>query len=107
MYLAKWHETLVAVKLLISLQDVSQVQDSPLSLSNPVLHNLQKASQRHPPHGRQRLPACHDHRILWQGLPARLAEGRQGLGGQGAAADLAPAPQHGTRRLLGGNWPFC
>ena len=48
MYLAKWHETLVAVKLLISLQDISQDQDSPLSLSNPVLHNLQKASG-HPP----------------------------------------------------------
>ncbi|KAI7839821.1 hypothetical protein COHA_006442 [Chlorella ohadii] len=49
-YKAKWHETLVAVKVLLDLENVN---DSSLTLSNPVLVNLHKecslmASLRHP-----------------------------------------------------------
>jgi hypothetical protein len=53
-YRAKWHETPVAVKLLFSLQDTKQDPgEAALTLSNPILFNLQKecglmASLRHP-----------------------------------------------------------
>lgn len=54
-YLAKWNETLVAVKLLLSLQDIQKVAgpEAALTLSSPVLFNLQKecqlmAGMRHP-----------------------------------------------------------
>lgn len=42
---AKWNETLVAVKLLLSLQDIQKVSgpEAALTLSSPVLFNLQKA----------------------------------------------------------------
>jgi serine/threonine protein kinase len=49
-YKAKWHETLVAVKVLL---DLEHVNDASMTLSNPVLINLHKecslmASLRHP-----------------------------------------------------------
>ena len=55
-YLAKWHETLVAVKVLlssgVSLEDADDVERA-ITLSNPVMENLQKesglmAALRHP-----------------------------------------------------------
>lgn len=54
MYLAKWHETLVAVKVLLSSQDIQEaVLEQALTLSNPIMCNLQKecglmAAMRHP-----------------------------------------------------------
>ena len=54
-FVSKWHETLVAVKVLLDLEEM-QKQAGPeaaWTLSNPVLYNLQKecgliASLRHP-----------------------------------------------------------
>lgn len=45
---AKWNETLVAVKLLLSLQDIQKVTgpEAALTLSSPVLFNLQKVGAR-------------------------------------------------------------
>ncbi|KAL4421962.1 hypothetical protein ABPG77_007904, partial [Micractinium sp. CCAP 211/92] len=54
-YVAKWHETLVAVKVLLDLEEAAQQRsaEAAWTLSNPILQNLQKecalmASLRHP-----------------------------------------------------------
>ncbi len=54
-YAAKWNETLVAVKVLLDVEDAQKAAgpDAVWTLSNPILHNLQKectlmAALRHP-----------------------------------------------------------
>ncbi len=48
-YTAKWRETLVAVKLLlntgVNLDNMEAAADLALSLSNPILSNLQQVGQ--------------------------------------------------------------
>jgi len=51
-YLAKWHETMVAVKLLLNTgvnlgDDLDAAAELALSLSNPILHNLQQVRKRY------------------------------------------------------------
>ncbi len=49
-YLAWWHETLVAVKLLVKtgaeLADAEAITDQALSLSNPIMCNLQMVTMQ-------------------------------------------------------------
>jgi serine/threonine protein kinase len=49
-YLAKWRETLVAVKLLLNtgvdVEDMEAAAELAISLSNPVLFNLQQVQAR-------------------------------------------------------------
>lgn len=45
-YLARWHETNVACKLLlntgVNVDDLEAAAELAISLSNPILHNLQQ-----------------------------------------------------------------
>ncbi len=48
-YLARWHEMIVAVKVLlkvgIALEDAEAAAEMAVSMSNPVMHNLQEVRQ--------------------------------------------------------------
>jgi len=63
-YVANWHETLVAVKVLLDVEKVQQQTPEVVwSLSDPILQNMQKASER----GRQAGAGSKGVQCTWLG----------------------------------------
>jgi len=80
-YVAKWHETLVAVKVLLDLEEAQQqTPEAAWTLSNPILHNLQKVGGRAQGRG--------GTGTAWQG------RAEQGRAGQGCGCAAGVEGQH-------------